>query len=68
MLLHTSYHPDFMQDGRDRQLFLCSVLKNYKEFQGDIHVPELEIKDMLNMDIHYFILITSRDSFIWIRR
>ena len=62
MLLHTSYHPDFMQDGRDRQLFLCSVLKNYKEFQGDIHVPELEIKDMLNMDIPYFYLNTSETA------
>lgn len=62
MLLHTSYHPDFMQDGKDRQLFLCSVLKNYKEFQGDIHVPELEIKDMLNMDIPYFYLNTSEKS------
>ena len=27
MLLHTSYNPDFLQDAKDRQLFLCAVLK-----------------------------------------
>lgn len=35
MLLHTSFHPDFMQDGRDRQMFLCSLFKQYEATQGD---------------------------------
>lgn len=60
MLLHTSYNPDFLQDAKDRQLFLCSVLKNVEQVQGDIRIAKLEIKDMLNMDIPYFYSNTSK--------
>lgn len=59
MLLHTSFHPDFMQNGRDRQLFLCTLFQRYKELQGDVQVVKFEIQDMLNMDIPYFYLNTS---------
>ena len=62
MLLHTSFHPDFMQDGRDRQMFLCSLFKQYEATQGDKGVVKCEIKDMLNMDIPYFYLNTSDKS------
>ena len=62
MLLHTSFHPDFMQDGRDRQMFLCSLFKQYEATQGDKGVVKCEIKDMLNMDIPYFYLNTSGKS------
>ena len=54
MLLHTSYNPDFLQDAKDRQLFLCAVLKNVEQMQGNMEIAKLEIKDMLNMDIPYF--------------
>lgn len=59
MLLHTSYNPDFLQDAKDRQLFLCSILKNVEQVQGDIRIAKLEIKDMLNMDVPYFYSNTS---------
>lgn len=59
MLLHTSYNPDFLQDGSSRQLFLCTILKNAKEVQGNLEVAKLEIKDMLNMDVPYFYSNTS---------
>ena len=59
MLLHTSFHPDFMQNGRDRQLFLCTLFQNYRELQGSSQVVKYEIQDMLNMDIPYFYLNTS---------
>ena len=36
MLLHTSFHPDFMQDGRDRQMFLCSLFKQYEATQDQL--------------------------------
>lgn len=59
MLLHTSYNPDFLQDGCSRQLFLCTILKNAKEIQGSLEIAKLEIKDMLNMDVPYFYSNTS---------
>ncbi len=62
MLLHTSYHPYFMQDGRDRQLFFGSMFKNYKKIQGNEDIVKLEIEDMLHMDIPYFYLNTSKSS------
>lgn len=46
MLLHTSYNPDFLQDAKDRQLFLCAVLKNVEQMQGNMEIAKLEIKDM----------------------
>lgn len=62
MLLHTSYNPDFLQDGMNRQLFLCSILKNVKEIQGSIEVAKMEIKDLLNMDVPYFSCNTSNSN------
>lgn len=62
MLLHTSYNPDFLQDAKDRQLFLCAVLKNVEQMQGNMEIAKLEIKDMLNMDIPYFYSNTSKED------
>jgi len=62
MLLHTSYNPDFLQDAKDRQLFLCTVLKNVEQMQGNMEIAKLEIKDMLNMDIPYFYSNTSKED------
>ena len=31
MILHTSYHPDFLQNAMFRELMLCSLLKDYKK-------------------------------------
>lgn len=57
MILHTSYHPDFLQDGKDRELVLCSIMGHIDEVEKSNKVAELEIKDMLHMDVPYFILI-----------
>lgn len=62
MIIHTSVHPDFMQDGKDRQLFLCSIFNNVKEVQGSLDIAKMEIEDMLHMDIPYFYLNTSSKS------
>lgn len=62
MLLHTSYHPYFMQDGKDRNLFLGCLLKEYNKIQGSIDVVKNEIHEMLHMDIPYFYLNTSQNS------
>ena len=51
MLLHTSYNPDFLQDAKDRQLFLCAVLKNVEQMQGNMEIAKLEIKDMKKKEI-----------------
>lgn len=60
MLLHTSCHPDFLHDPRDRELLLCSVFENYEKVQGDIQVVKAEIRDMLGMEIPYFYTDTSK--------
>ncbi|HGA3561359.1 TPA: type 2 lanthipeptide synthetase LanM family protein [Streptococcus agalactiae] len=62
MILHTSLHPDFMQDGKDRELFLCNLFKDYRSIQGDLNTVKYEIKDLLNLDIPYFQLNTSKTS------
>lgn len=62
MILHTSVHPYFMQNGKDRSLFLASMYKNYNEVQGNGKVVRAEIEDMLHMDIPYFYLNTSDTS------
>lgn len=62
MLLHTSVHPYFMQDGKDRNLFLAGMYKEYKNNQGEKDVVKMEINDMLHMDIPYFHLNTSKTS------
>lgn len=62
MLLHTSYHPYFLQDGRDRQLFLGCLFKEYENVQGHVDVVKSEIDEMLHMDVPYFYLNTSESS------
>ena len=47
---------------KDRQLFLCAVLKNVEQMQGNMEIAKLEIKDMLNMDIPYFYSNTSKED------
>lgn len=54
MLLHLSYHPDFMQDGLHRELFLCSLYKNASLMNKPFEIIAAEIEDMLHMDIPYF--------------
>lgn len=53
MLLQTSYHPDFMQDGADREILVSSLFQHNGE---DVFkkLSEEEIKDILNGDIPYF--------------
>lgn len=62
MLIHTSVHPDFMQNGLNRQLLLCSILDKVQDVQGSVEVAKIEIEDMLHMDIPYFYLNTSSKS------
>lgn len=62
MLIHTSIHPDFMQNEIDRQLVLCSILDKVQDVQGSKEVGKIEIEDMLHMDIPYFYLNTSYKS------
>ena len=54
MILHLSYHPDFLQDCRDRELFLCSLYKNSTLLQKSNEIVKYEVDDMLHMDIPYF--------------
>ena len=62
MILHTSYHPYFMQNGRDRNLFLGQMFKSYKQVQGDEKIVAAEIFEMLRGDIPYFSLNTSKKT------
>lgn len=62
MILHTSVHPYFMQNGKDRNIFLASMYKSYKDVQGNSEVVKSEIDDMLHMDIPYFYLNTSETA------
>lgn len=62
MLLHTSFHPYFMQDGKDRNLLLGCLYKSYQDIQGDEKLVKMEINDMLHMDIPYFYLDTSKKA------
>lgn len=59
MILHTSYHPDFLQNAMSRELMLCSLLKDYKKVQGNIEIVKSEIMDMVGMDIPYFYMNSS---------
>lgn len=53
MLLQTSYHPDFMLNGVDRELLISSLYPhNEKELFKEL--SKEEIKDILNGDIPYF--------------
>lgn len=60
MILHTSLHPYFMQNGKDRNLFLANMYKDYLYVQGDGDIVKIEIDDILRMDIPYFYLNTSK--------
>lgn len=54
MTLHLSYHPDFMQDGIHRELFLCSLYKNALLTSKPYEIIASEVEDMLHMDVPYF--------------
>ncbi len=55
MLLNLSYHPDFLQDGRDREL-LMGVLYKHINMSSPIErkIADLEKIDLLKGDIPYF--------------
>jgi type 2 lantibiotic biosynthesis protein LanM len=59
MILHLSYHPDFLQDCRDRELFLCSLYKNCTVMQKSKELVKYEVDDMLHMDIPYFTVMAN---------
>ena len=54
MVLHTSFHPDFLQDARDRELFLSNIYSTCNRVQCDVRIAKAEVSDMLSMDIPYF--------------
>lgn len=60
-ILQASYHPDYLQDGKDRELLLCSL---YRSADLDSNTKDViikaEIKDLLNGDIPYFSYNTDR--------
>lgn len=62
MILHTSYHPFFMQNGRDRNLFMGKMFSHYEQVQSDKGIVGAEIEEMLHGDIPYFTLNTSKKS------
>lgn len=59
MILHTSLNPFFMQNGRDRSLFLSILYKDFENIQGNKEIVSSEIEDILHLDIPYFTLNTS---------
>ena len=52
MLLSTSYHPQMLRDGADRELLLYSLKKGRKI--SDMPLIECEVKELLDGDIPYF--------------
>lgn len=54
MLLHTSLNPDFLQDGKDRQLFLCALFQNANNEYRTNEIVKNEIRELLSLDIPYF--------------
>ena len=62
MILHTSYHPFFMQNGCDRNLFMGKMFNHYEQVQSDKGIVGAEIAEMLRGDIPYFTLNTSKKS------
>jgi type 2 lantibiotic biosynthesis protein LanM len=59
LLLHTSYHPDFLQDAKDRHLMLCTLFKNWEKIHDSRDITTMEITEMLNMDVPYFYIKTN---------
>ncbi|WP_366294273.1 type 2 lanthipeptide synthetase LanM family protein [Paenibacillus sp. AN1007] len=55
MMLHASYHPDFLQNGHARELFLKSLYK-YIDVTDKrmIEITKYELQDLLGNDIPYF--------------
>lgn len=62
MILHTSYHPDFLQDSAYRQLALCTVIQHIDDMEKSTDVAKLEIEDMIHMDVPYFLINTCKTS------
>ncbi|MDW2797738.1 type 2 lanthipeptide synthetase LanM family protein [Clostridium boliviensis] len=58
MILHLSYHPDFLQDCKDRELFLCSLYKDCTSDKSE-DIIKHEVDDMLHMDIPYFTVMAN---------
>lgn len=58
MILHLSYHPDFLQDCKDRELFLCSLYKDSTTDKSK-DIIKHEVDDMLHMDIPYFTVMAN---------
>ncbi|MDR6726762.1 type 2 lantibiotic biosynthesis protein LanM [Paenibacillus amylolyticus] len=61
MMLHASYHPDFLQNGHARELFLKCLYK-YIDItdQRMIKVTKYELQDLLKNDIPYFYYNSSQ--------
>lgn len=59
MILHLSYHPDFLQDCKDRELFLCSLYKDSAGSNKSKDIIKHEVNDMLHMDIPYFTVMAN---------
>ncbi|QWU16001.1 type 2 lantibiotic biosynthesis protein LanM [Paenibacillus sophorae] len=53
-LLQRSYHPDFLRDAVDREVFLCRLEKFINE-DTNYDVARSELLDLLNGDIPYFL-------------
>ena len=45
MILHLSYHPDFLQDCKDRDLFLCSLYKDSSASNKSKNIIKNEVND-----------------------
>lgn len=60
-ILQASYHPDYLQDGKNRELLLCAL---YRSTNMDSTIEDAiikaEIKDLLNGDIPYFSYNTEK--------
>lgn len=55
MLEGLSYHPDFLQDGVDREMILLVLGKNVNEIDDyELNIINMEQKEMLQGDIPYF--------------
>ncbi|MDE1458183.1 type 2 lanthipeptide synthetase LanM family protein [Bacillus licheniformis] len=53
-LLNKSYHPDFLRDAVDREVFLCRVEK-FEDADTDIAAAKTELKELIRGDIPYFL-------------
>ncbi|RCK13064.1 DUF4135 domain-containing protein [Bacillus licheniformis] len=52
--MNKSYHPDFLRDAVDREVFLCRVEK-FEDADTDIAAAKTELKELIRGDIPYFL-------------